>query len=120
MQLFPFLKKLWEWPSLSLAENGFCLTLAYYIKICFCKPVFGPFNRLSHQKVANNKIQGFIDKIGGFPVKAPLGAQADLGTEPGYDVPSDLWVEYVKTRWLTLGEWGFLLNNGPKLAMVLP
>ena len=32
----------------------------------------------------------------------------------------DLRVKYVKTQWLTSGEWGCLLDNGPKLVVGQP
>ena len=34
--------------------------------------------------------------------------------------PGDLWVEIVKTQWLTSNEWNCLLDNGRKLAMGQP
>ena len=37
-----------------------------------------------------------------------------------YKAPGDLWVEYGKRKWLALGEWGCLLDNGPKLALGQP
>ena len=52
-----------------------------------------------------------------FPVRTPLGARSGLGTQPRYEAPGDLRVEYVKRKWLTSGEWGCLLDNGPKLAV---
>ena len=55
-------------------------------------------------------------RTGRFPVQTPLGAQPDLETQPHHKAPIDLWVKIVQTQWLTLGEWGCPLNNGPKLA----
>ena len=40
---------------------------------------------------------GIVNRIGRFPVKTPLGAQLGLKTQPHYEAPDDLWVEYLKT-----------------------
>ena len=37
-------------------------------------------------------------RIGRFPVQNPLGAQPGLGTQPRYEAPGDLRVEYVQTQ----------------------
>ena len=51
----------------------------------------------------------------------PVTAQPGLGTQPG-----EIWVKYEKktkqkkqkkTHWLTSGEWGYPLDNGPKMIM---
>ena len=59
-------------------------------------------------------------RIGRFPVWTPLGAWPGLGTQPCYEAPGHLWVKYVKRKWLILGEWCCLLDNGPKLTMGQP
>ena len=38
------------------------------------------------------------------PVQSPLGSRSGLGTQPSYEAPDDLWVEYVKAQRLTSGE----------------
>ena len=49
-------------------------------------------------------------------VQTSLGTLPRLGTQPRYEIPSVLWVKYVKMLWLTLFEWGCLLDNGqPKV-----
>ena len=45
-----------------------------------------------------------------------LLARPGLGTQPRFEPPGNLPVEYVKPQWLTWGEWGFPLNNGSMLA----
>ena len=50
-------------------------------------------------------------------VQTLLGARPGLGTQPCYEAPGDLCFEYVKCKWLTLGEWGCFLNKGPKLGV---
>ena len=59
-------------------------------------------------------------RIGRFPFRTLLGTRPGLGTQPRYEAPGDLRVEYVKRKWLTSGEWGCLLDNGPKLAVGKP
>ena len=46
-----------------------------------------------------------------------VGGRTWLGTQLRYEAPGDLRVEIVTTQWLTSGEWGCLLDNGPKLAV---
>ena len=46
---------------------------------------------------------GITNRIKRFPIQTPLGAQPGLGTQPYYEVYSDLWIKIVKTQWLTLG-----------------
>lgn len=53
-----------------------------------------------------------------MPVKTPLGAQLDLGTQPGCKAPSDILVELVKMHGLTLGEF-YPFSNGQKLAAIV-
>ena len=55
-----------------------------------------------------------------FPVQTQLGALLGLGTHACYEASSDLWVKYVKTQWLTTGDWGCTPNNGPELAAGQP
>ena len=40
--------------------------------------------------------QGFVVRIGRFPVQTPLGARPGLGAQPRYEAPGDLRVENVK------------------------
>ena len=40
--------------------------------------------------------------------------------EAHYKAPGDPWVKYVKTQWLTLGEWGCPLDNGLELVVGQP
>ena len=37
-------------------------------------------------------------ELGRFPVQNPLGARPGLGTQPRYEAPGDLQVEYVQKR----------------------
>ena len=37
--------------------------------------------------------EGVVIRIGRFLVQTPLGARPDLGTQPHYEAPVDLWVE---------------------------
>ena len=53
-------------------------------------------------------------------VVTPLGARLGLGTQTPYEVPGDFWVEIAKTQWLTSAEWGYPLDNGPKMAVGQP
>ena len=55
-----------------------------------------------------------------FLVQTSLGTQLGLGTQPRYEDPGDLPIEIVKMQWLTRGERGSPLDNGPKLAVGLP
>ena len=54
------------------------------------------------------------------PGSKPTRHAVNLGTQPRYEAPSDLWVEYVQTQWLTLGQWGCPLKNDPRLAVAQP
>ena len=63
---------------------------------------------------------GVVIRTGRFPIQNPLDARLGLGTQLRYEVPGDLWVEHVKTQWLTSGEWGCPLNNGLKLGVGQP
>ena len=71
-------------------------------------------NRGERDKVS----EGVVFRIGTYPVQTLLGARLGLVTQPRYKV--DLWVKNVKTQWLTSGEWGCSLTNGPKLAVRQP
>ena len=61
---------------------------------------------------------GIVIRIGRFLVQTPLGARPGLGTQPRYKIPGNHQVEYVKTLWLTLGKWGYPLNNGPNSSQI--
>ena len=54
------------------------------------------------------------------PVQTQLGALLGLGVQPRYDAPGDHPAQYVKRKWVTSGEWGCLLDNGPMLAVGQP
>ena len=71
-----------------------------------------PPNQLMSQSIFHLPEQKSLD--------SPLGGRPGLGTQPYYEAPDDLRVDYVKTQWLTSGEWGFPLDNGPKLAVEQP
>ena len=43
-------------------------------------------------------------RIERFQVQTPLGTRPGLGTQPCYEVPGDLWAEYIKCKLLALGE----------------
>ena len=51
-----------------------------------------------HQWVNGWVGQGVAIRIGRFPVQNSLGARLGLGTQPRYEAPGDLRVEYVQKR----------------------
>ena len=61
--------------------------------------------------------QGITIRIKSFLVQTPLGSWLGLETQSCWKTSSDFQVKIVKTQWLTLGRWGFSLDNGPKLAI---
>ena len=42
--------------------------------------------------------QGVVIRMGKFPVRTLLGARLGLGTQPRYEAPGYLRVEYVKRK----------------------
>ena len=50
------------------------------------------------------------------PSSNPTRYLARLRDPTHYEALGDPRVKYVKCKWLTSGEWGCLLNNGPKLV----
>ena len=42
--------------------------------------------------------EGIVIRTGRFLVQNPLCARPGLGTQPGYEVPGDLWVELAKMQ----------------------
>ena len=44
-------------------------------------------------------------------VQTLLSAQPGLGTQPHKEAPGTIWFKYVKTHWLTLGQWGCPLDK---------
>ena len=48
------------------------------------------------EKSYNYRIETF--GIGSFPVRNPLGARPDLGTQPRYEAPGDLRMKHIQKR----------------------
>ena len=55
-------------------------------------------------------LKGFIILVLSYILVVP-----GLGIQPHYKAPGNLWVKIIKTQRLRLGEWGFPLDNSPKL-----
>ena len=60
------------------------------------------------------------DQNGKVSGSNPTRRLAGLWDPTMHEAPGDPRVEYVKRKWLTLGEWDCLLDNGPKLAVGQP
>ena len=59
-------------------------------------------------------------RIGRFLVQTPLDTQPGLGAQPRYKTPQWPLGWICKTQWLTLGELGCFLDNGPRVAVGQP
>ena len=78
--------------------------------LCSCtNPILGEnlvpeIQECSQPMLSANQIAGFLNQL--FfqeieeidQIQAPLGTRPSLGTEPHYETPGDLRVEYVKTQ----------------------
>ena len=65
-----------------------------------CVMVLNKQKRIQFNKVEESGLVGLgiVIRIGRFPVQTPLGTRPGLGTQPRYEAPGDLRVEYVQTR----------------------
>ena len=61
--------------------------------------------------------QGVEIRVARFPVQTLLDVRSFLGIQDCYKAPGELWVEIVETQWLASDEWGYPIDNDPKLAV---
>ena len=62
------------------------------------------WERFDEQSLESGPVgQGVVIKAERFLVQAPLGTWPGLATQPRYEAPGDLWVEYVNTQVIDIG-----------------
>ena len=67
----------------------------------------------------NNELK-CCDQNQKVPGSKPTMCSTRLMDPTSYKAAGDLQAEYVKCKWLTSGEWGCLLDKGPKFAVGQP
>ena len=56
-------------------------------------------------RISKWKQESIAIRIEKFPVQTPLDTRLGLRTQPRYEIAGDILIEYVRTQWLTSGEW---------------